>query len=202
MAMCGKLWGRGRGVRYWTSRQKWHFSLELEGACLIHLSWQLAIQDWQSGLYPHLSHCANTPSLEGGWVSKAYLWGRGFYWLCKKSITRFPLEVRHVSFDYDQGFYYGGGEGCGDGKIKVRSAVFTSLLPLSGNQEFSKIIDSLEIYLLFRLQRKIKQEMDWGNFDSSESDRDRMHKQIEIFNRFFVNFISRLSQRYSPSLSE
>ena len=23
--------------------------------------------------------------------------------------------------------------------------------------------------------------MDWGNSDSSESDRDRMHKQIEIF---------------------
>ena len=44
--------------------------------------------------------------------------------------------------------------------------------------------------------------MDWGNSDSSESDRDRMRKQIEIFNRFFVNFISRLSQRYSPSLSE
>ena len=77
-----------------------------------------------------------------------------------KPITWFPLEVRHVSFDYDQGFYYGGGEGCGDGKIKVGSAVFTSLLPLSGNQEFSKIIDSLEIYLLFRLQRKMKQEMD------------------------------------------
>ena len=32
--------------------------------------------------------------------------------------------------------------------------------------------------------------MDWGNSDSSESDRDRMHKQIEIFNRFFINFIS------------
>ena len=199
-----KALGVGEGVGYWTSRQKWFFFL---------LSWKglvlfILVDNLQSRIgsqactQSHLSHCANTPSLEGGWVSKAYLWGRGFYWLCKNPITRFPLEVRHVSFDDDQGFYYGGGEGCGDGKIKVGSAVFTSLLPLSGNQEFSKIIDSLEIYLLFRLQRKMKQEMDWGNSDSSESDRDRMHKLIEIFNRFFINFISRLSQRYSLSLSE
>lgn len=45
-------------------------------------------------------------------------------------MARFSLEVRHVPFDYDQGFCYGGGEGCVDGKIKVGSAVFTSLLPL------------------------------------------------------------------------
>ena len=64
--------------------------------------------------------------------------GENSFDIAKKPITRFPLEVRHVPFDYDQGFYYGGGEGCGDGKIKVGSVVFKSLLPLSGNQEFSK----------------------------------------------------------------
>ena len=28
----------------------------------------------------HLSHCANTPWMKGGWDSKACLWGRGLYW--------------------------------------------------------------------------------------------------------------------------
>ena len=103
----GSVWkalGVGR-VGYWNPCLTSFFLWGLKG--LVLFSWLTAcipglvvvIGSW---LVPcHFSHWANTPWLEGGWVPKTCLWGRGLYWHCKKPMARFSLEGRHVSFDYD-----------------------------------------------------------------------------------------------------
>ena len=49
----------------------------------------------QAWTLSHLSHWANTPWLEGGRVSKAYLWGRGLNRHCKNLVARLSLESGH-----------------------------------------------------------------------------------------------------------
>ena len=88
----GSRSGRGRLLE---PTSDCHFFLSLEGACLFHLVWQptgLVVR-----LAPcHLSQYANTPWLEGGWVSKSCLFGReDSIEIAKTLIALFEGVYRH-----------------------------------------------------------------------------------------------------------